>query len=66
LRTHLSGPLAGVQDRSFVEHRQIADAFAAGDVMAIESILVRHILGTRESYVSALQQGLIGTNPRAE
>ena len=65
LRTHLSVPLAGVQDRSFVEHRQIADAFAQGDIVALESILVRHILGTRESYLTALQQGLIGVAPQA-
>jgi DNA-binding GntR family transcriptional regulator len=64
LRTHLSAPLAGVQDRSFVEHRQIRDAFAGGDIVGIESILVRHILGTRESYLAALQQGLIGAPPR--
>jgi len=65
LRTHLSVPLAGVQDRSFVEHHQIAEAFASGDIMAIDSILVRHILGTRESYVAALQQGLIGAGRTA-
>lgn len=60
LRTHLSAPLAGVQDRSFAEHRQIAEAFERGDVVSLESILTRHILGTRESYLTALQQGLIG------
>ena len=65
LRTHLSVPLAGVQDRSFVEHRQIAEAFASGDIVGIESILVRHILGTRESYLAALQQGLIRAPTRA-
>lgn len=59
LRTHLSAPLAGVQDRSYVEHREIANAFEQGDVVGLESILVRHILGTRESYLAALQQGLI-------
>jgi DNA-binding GntR family transcriptional regulator len=63
LRTHLSVPLAGVQDRSWVEHQRIAEAFAQGDVMAIEPLLVRHILGTRESYVFALQQGLIHATP---
>ena len=63
LRTHLSVPLAGVQDRSFVEHRQIAEAFEHGDVVSLESILTRHILGTRESYLAALQQGLIGAPP---
>lgn len=65
LRTHLSAPLAGVQDRSFVEHRQIADAFEQGDIVGLESILTRHILGTRESYLTALQQGLIGIPPDA-
>jgi DNA-binding GntR family transcriptional regulator len=60
LRTHLSVPLAGVQERSFVEHQQIAAAFESGDIVGIESILTRHILGTRESYLTALQQGLIG------
>ncbi|MDQ0467750.1 GntR family transcriptional regulator [Labrys wisconsinensis] len=63
LRTHLSVPLAGVQDRSYVEHQEIAEGFARGDVVAIESILVRHILGTRESYVRALQQGIIASRP---
>ena len=65
LRTHLSGPLAGVQDRSFIEHRQIVDGFEKGDVVGIESILTRHILGTRESYLTALQQGLIGAPPES-
>ena len=65
LRTHLSAPLAGVQDRSFVEHRQIADAFEQGDIVGLESILTRHILGTRESDLTALQQGLIGIPPDA-
>ncbi|HWK43903.1 MAG TPA: GntR family transcriptional regulator [Stellaceae bacterium] len=60
LRTHLSVPLAGVQDRSFVEHQQIVNDFANGDIIAIDAMLVRHILGTRASYVTALQQGLIG------
>jgi DNA-binding GntR family transcriptional regulator len=65
LRTHLSAPLAGVQDRSFAEHRQIAEAFEQGDVVSLESTLIRHILGTRESYLTALQQGLIGAPPDA-
>jgi DNA-binding GntR family transcriptional regulator len=66
LRTHLSVPLSGVQERSYVEHRQIAEAFAEGDLMAIESTLIRHILGTRESYVTALQQGLIQAPGRGD
>jgi len=66
MRAHLSIPLAGVQDRSYAHHRQIADAFAAGDILAIEPILTEHILATRQSYVQALQQGLIGGHPRGE
>ncbi len=65
LRTHLSGPLAGVQDRSFLEHLEIAKGFERGDVVAIDALLVQHILGTRESYVRALQEGLIGAPPLA-
>lgn len=65
LRAQLSMPLAGVQERSFVEHRQIAEAFERGDVLTIDSVLTTHILGTRQSYLKALQQGLIGA-PRAE
>ena len=60
LRTHLSVPLAGVQDRSFVEHKEIAAGYGAGDIVAIEQVLVRHILATRQSYLRALQEGLIG------
>ena len=59
LRTHLSAPLAGVQERSYVEHKEILEAFARGDVMGIEPVLTRHILNTRESYLTALQEGLI-------
>jgi DNA-binding GntR family transcriptional regulator len=59
LRTHLSVPLAGVQDRSYVEHKAILEAFERGDLPEIERILTRHILNTRESYLMALQQGLI-------
>lgn len=66
LRTHLSVPLAGVQERSYVQHQKIQAAFADGDVVGIEAILVGHILGTRESYVAAVRQGLIGAAPREE
>jgi DNA-binding GntR family transcriptional regulator len=64
LRHQLSAPLAGVQDRSYGEHRQILAAFERGDVMALDSVLTAHILGTRESYVRALGEGLIGTPER--
>jgi DNA-binding GntR family transcriptional regulator len=63
LRTHLSVPLAGVQERSFIEHQDIANAFDKGDIVAIDSILTAHILATRQSYLRALQEGLIGTPP---
>ncbi|MFC2254354.1 GntR family transcriptional regulator [Labrys portucalensis] len=64
LRTHLSVPLAGVQDRSYIEHQQMMSAFERGDLVELDSILVNHILNTRHSYVRALQEGLIGTNAR--
>jgi hypothetical protein len=41
----------------------MATAFEKGDVVAIDSILTGHILATRQSYVRALQEGLIGTPP---
>ena len=66
LRTHLSVPLAGTQERSFIQHREIAAAFANGDVLAIETIFTDHILATRRSYLDALQQGLIGGSAREE
>lgn len=66
LRNQLSAPLAGVQDRGYHQHRQILEAFEKGDVMALESVLTTHILGTRESYVQALGEGLIGSPERRQ
>lgn len=66
LRNQLSAPLAGVQDRSYVQHKQMLEAFEKGDVMALDAILTAHILGTRESYVRALGEGLIGTPERRQ
>ena len=60
LRTHLSVPRPDVQERSFLQHREMVQAFAAGDVLALESTLVAHILATRQSYIRALQEGFIG------
>lgn len=60
LRTHLSVPLAGAQERSYLHHIEITEAFAAGDILSIEQVLTEHILSTRKSYVTALQDGLIG------
>lgn len=59
LRSQLSVPLAGVQERSYPQHRQMAEAFEKGDIVALDSVLTTHILATRESYVMALNQGLI-------
>lgn len=55
LRTHLSVPVPGAQERSYMHHKQIAEAFAAGDLLMIETILTEHILGTRQSYLTVLQ-----------
>lgn len=66
LRTHLSVPLAGVQDRSYVEHKEMMAAFERGDLVELDSILVRHILNTRHSYVQALQEGLISNGSRQD
>ncbi|WP_421693598.1 GntR family transcriptional regulator [Aestuariivirga sp.] len=66
MRSHLSIPLAGVQNRSYMHHKQIADAFEEGDILVIEPVLTEHILATRQSYVQALQQGLIGGQGRTE
>lgn len=63
LRTHLSIPLAGVQDRSFVHHLQIIEEFEKRKLAAIEAILTEHILATRTSYLLALQQGLMSGIP---
>lgn len=67
LRSHLSIPLEGVQERSYTHHRQIAEAFAARDMAKLDAMLTGHILATRQSYVQALQQGAIGRKtPAAE
>eukprot|EP01037_Dinobryon_pediforme_P010628 gene10628-10699_t len=71
LRTHLSVPLAGVQDgsfsdRSFHQHQQIASAYERGDILTIDPVLTEHILATRKSYIAALQQGLISGISRSE
>ncbi len=63
LRTHLSVPVPGAQENSYVHHRQIAEAFAAGDVPLIESILSEHILATRQSYLTVLKDGRFGVKP---
>lgn len=66
LRTHLSVPVPGAQESSYIHHVQIADAFAAGDVLLIETILNEHILATRRSYLTVLQEGRFGMKRAAE
>lgn len=60
LRTHLSVPVPGAQETSYTHHLQIAEAFAQGDVLLIETILNEHILTTRRSYLMVLQEGRFG------
>lgn len=66
LRTHLSVPIAGAQERSYQHHRQIEEAFRHGDILAIDGILTEHILATRRSYIEAMQGGLLKAPGRAE
>jgi DNA-binding GntR family transcriptional regulator len=59
LRTHLSVPIVGAQERSYIHHKQIEEAFRNGDILAIDGILTEHILATRQSYIEAMQNGII-------
>jgi DNA-binding GntR family transcriptional regulator len=60
LRSHFSGPLEGVQERSFNEHKLLTKAFERGDIVDLDSLLVKHIRDTREAYLLSLQRGLAG------
>ena len=66
LRTHLSVPIGGAQERSYIHHRQIEEAFRKGDILAIDGILTEHILATRQSYIEAMQNGIIKAPDRPE
>lgn len=66
LRTHLSVPIAGAQERSYLHHRQIEEAFSNGDILAIDAILTDHILATRRSYIEAMQGGILKAPARIE
>lgn len=57
LRTHLSVPLKGEQERSMAEHRQMVEAFAAGRLADLDSILHRHIMRARDVYADVLRSG---------
>lgn len=57
LRTHLSVPLEGEQERSMAEHRQMVEAFAAGRLADLDSILYRHIMRAWDVYADVLRSG---------
>lgn len=57
LRTHLSVPLKGEQERSMAEHRQMVEAFAAGRLADLDAILHRHIMRARDVYADVLRSG---------
>ena len=59
LRTHRSVPIGGAQERSYIHHRQIEEAFRKGDILAIDGILTEHILSRAWSYIEAMQNGII-------
>lgn len=65
LRSHFSGPLEGVQDRSFNEHKLLRKAFERGDMVELDSLLVKHIRDTREAYILSLQRGLAGPEAKS-
>lgn len=57
LRTHLSVPLEGEQERSMAEHRQMVEAFAASRLADLDAILHRHIMRARDVYADVLRSG---------
>ena len=57
LRTHLSVPLEGEQERSMAEHQLMVEAFAAGRLADLDSILHRHIMRAWDAYADVLRSG---------
>lgn len=57
LRTHLSVPLEGEQERSMAEHHLMVEAFAAGRLADLDSILHRHIMRAWDAYADVLRTG---------
>jgi DNA-binding GntR family transcriptional regulator len=57
LRTHLSVPLEGEQERSMAEHHLMVEAFAAGRLADLDSILHRHIMRAWDAYADVLRSG---------
>ena len=64
LRTHLARRARHEPDRSFNDHRQMIELAEAGKHGALATLLSRHILRTRESYIATLRerQELAGPN----
>lgn len=56
LRTHLSVPLEGEQERSMAEHRLMIEAFAAGRLADLDAILREHIMRARDVYGDVLRR----------
>ncbi|CAN7346813.1 GntR family transcriptional regulator [Bosea sp. LjRoot237] len=57
LRTHLSVPLEGEQERSMAEHRLMVETFAAGRLADLDAILHRHIMRAWDAYADVLRRG---------
>ncbi|MGX1785167.1 GntR family transcriptional regulator [Bosea sp. NPDC055332] len=57
LRTHLSVPLEGEQERSMAEHHLMVEAFAAGRLADLDSILHQHIMRAWDAYADVLRSG---------
>ena len=67
LRSNCLQPVAGVRSGSMREHREIIDAFAAGDLLQAEAVLASHIFKMRERYSEAMRNGFeVNGRPRAD
>ncbi len=54
LRTHLSAPADLLHPRGFEQHRQLLALFDRGDFAGFRSLMIKHVTGTRDSYVTRL------------
>lgn len=55
LRTHLAWRARNEPARSYGDHQRILDLVEQGKATALGSLLTRHIMRTRENYISALR-----------
>ncbi len=55
LRTHLSAPADVLHSRGFEQHAGLLELFEAGDFTAFRDLMVEHVTGTRDNYVSSLK-----------